>query len=145
MLRRRNKRKAQDSSKTKVFPWLFPGVVAIALFLICAGLRGLFHAADPKTVMGVLSDCFTVPGALLGGVAAISWVGTFGQFDILSYGAKKFLGRFFHPLSADMPDRFYDYREEKNKKGRTWLKRTFFVGLACLGMGCVMLIVYHVL
>lgn len=125
--------------------WMIPAALAVLLFALEVYRKHLFGATEAAAVCGILSDGFFLPGVLLGGVGAISWAATFGQFDMLAYSSRQFFGHFIRPLAADLPHSFYEYREEKNKKGRRWLVPTFFVGLICLVLSFVMLGLYYLL
>lgn len=125
--------------------WVVSLTVAVAFFVLCALSRDWAGAESGAALCGLLSDCFAVPGVVLGGVGGISWIATFGQFDMLAFGTRKFFGHFIRPLEKGLPGNFYEYREAKNQKGRTWLKETFFVGLAFLVVGGIMLALYYLL
>lgn len=127
----------------KYLPWLFSVIAALVLFFICAFSDGLFRADSSKDVLRILSDCFTVSGGVLLGVSLLSWISTFGQFDILSYGSRSFLGHFIPSLSRDLPSKFYEYKKEKDDKGRSWLKRTCVVGLVSILFSVIFLVLFY--
>lgn len=129
----------------KWLKWLRPGIPALLMFVLVAVIKKLFEAPDAQSAIGIVADCFTVPGVLLTGVGLITWTATFGQFDMLGYSTRRFFGHFFHGLSADLPADFYEYRKQKNDKGRVWLVHTFLVGIICLGLGVALLVVYFIL
>ena len=131
--------------KSKVTKWIAPCVTGIILFALNAWVQHLFGQETAAETMNVLSNCFTVPGVVLCGIALLGWIGTFGQFDMLSYGSRKFFGHFVHSLSDELPDHFYEYREMRNEQGRVWNKRPLWVGLVCLVCAVLSLVLYYVL
>ena len=126
-------------------PYLKPIIWAAAFFALGIMMTKIYQLDGIKEFFRDLSDCFLLPGALLSGGAAISWAGTFGTFDMLSYGSRSFFGIFIRPLAQDLPDHFYDYRKQKDEKGRSWSKETLFVGLISVGISVLALIVYYLL
>ncbi len=122
--------------------YLKPIIWAVTFFVLGVFVTKIYQFENVKEVIGDLSDCLLIPGVLLSGVAVISWAGTFGTFDMLSYGTKSFFGIFIRPLAEDLPSHFYDYRKQKDEKGRHWSKETLFVGLISLGISGLLLIVY---
>ncbi len=133
-------------------PYLVPIISAIALVLLCAFSKGMFnfpvYAADAftaKKLIGDLVDCFTLPGVLLMGMSGLGWISTFGFFDIISYGSRSFFGIFIRPLAKDLPSTFYDYRMEKEEKGRKWSKELLIVGAVAMALAIILLIVYLIL
>jgi hypothetical protein len=105
--------------------------------------RELFAQPDFRAAAGALSDCFLVPGVFMTGIGGISYISSRGGYDGLSYA----FARFSHILmptreNTRVPEHFYEYKQEKAKKGRAWLKHVFFTGLAALLISAVFLIVY---
>ncbi len=126
-------------------PYLKPLIWAAVFFALGIAVTKIYQAENVKAFFGDLSDCFLLPGVLLFGGAAISWAGTFGTFDMLAYGSRSFFGIFIRPLAQDLPSHFYDYRKQKDEKGRHWSKETLFVGLISIGVSALTLIVYYLL
>lgn len=121
--------------------WVIPAAVAVAIFIACAFINGLFKSESAYNTIRIICDCFTVSGAVLAGVGLLCWIASFGQFDILSYGTRNFVGHFIPPVSKKLPKSFYDYRKEKDEKGRKWPRETLFVGLIFLGLAVVFLVI----
>ena len=122
--------------------WLKPIIAAVVVLVLYALSFELFSAENMEELFKDLSDCFVVTGILLSGVGAISWAGTEGAFDMLAYGCKTFLGLFSKSYSKKLPKSFYDYKQERMKKNRPWLKQTLVVGLIVLVVGLMLLIPY---
>ncbi len=129
----------------KTNPYIKPISWALAFILLGVFLTKIYEITNAKDFIGDMSDCFMLPGVLISGVAGISWAGKFGTFDMISYGTKSFFGIFIPPLSRDLPTHFYDYRKQKEEKGRQWLRHSLQVGLACLALSIILLIVYLIL
>lgn len=132
-----------DQNKKNAY--LVPIIIAVVLAALCASLKKLFVFTTVQNLFGILSDCFMLPGVLLAGVGALGWIGSLGFFDIMSYGAKSFFGIFIKSLAEDLPHTFYDYRAQKDEKGRKWSKETIIVGLISLAISVLLLIVYLLL
>ena len=126
-------------------PYITPLLVAITLAVIYAIAKKIYVFDTVKTFVGELSNCFLLPGVLLGGAGAIGWIGTFGTYDMLSYGTRSFFGIFIKPLAADLPRTFYEYRVAKDEKGRKWSKETLIVGLISLAVSMILLLVYYLI
>ena len=119
-------------------------VAGIVVCLICAFQNELFGGGGTKEIFRMLSDCFVAPGILLSGIAAISWAGALGTFDMLGYGMKVLF--FFIPSVKEKTEKsFYDYRANKDEKGRKWLPEMLIVGLAFFLCGVICFIVYCLL
>jgi len=132
-----------DQNKKNAY--ITPAVIAAILVVLRAILSKVYVFTTVKDLFGNLSDCFLLPGVLLTGVALLGWIGTFGFFDILSYGSRSFFGIFIRPLAEDLPRTFYDYRVQKEEKGRKWSRETLIVGLIALGISVLLLIAYALL
>ena len=125
--------------------YVVPVIIAVFLAFVCAFVKNLFVFTTLKNLFGVLSDCFMLPGVLLAGVGALGWIASLGFFDIMSYGTRSFLGTFIKPLAEDLPHTFYEYRVQKDEKGRKWSKETVIVGLISLAISVLLLIVWFLL
>ena len=122
--------------------YLIWSIAAAVLFLLCAFMGDLFHVSDLKSVMGYLSDCFVIPGVVFAGAGAISWAGTFGVYDMLSYGFSMVWNQLVHP-KKQFPN-YMDYKDAKNEK-REWNREMLVVGVICLGFSFISLILYFLL
>ena len=92
-------------------------------------------------VITAFANCFTVPGLFLVGVAAIGWIASFGTFDMLAYGTRTLFATFIKPMAEKLPKTYYDYRAEKNEKGRSWSVETLIVGCAFFAVGMIFVII----
>ena len=128
--------------KKKIKKYIGPLVVAVAIFVTCMFANGgIFGENKAESLLYGICNCFTIPGIILTGIGAISWAGKFGTFDMLSFGTRSFFGIFIKPLSNDMPTNFYDYRKEKDEKGRKWSPELLIVGAIFLAVGLMLAVV----
>lgn len=126
----------------RIYGFIAPVTAGAAMFIMCAFCNGgLFGEHKAENILYALCNCFSLPGVMLSGVAAISWIGTFGTFDMLGYGSRSFFGIFIKPLSKELPRTFYDYRQQKEEKGRKWLKETLITGLVFLAIGLILMVI----
>lgn len=118
-------------------------IVAVVALMIWS--RRLFAAETVKEFMGLLSDCFLVPGVLFFGFGALSWASTKGVYDVLSFGGGSIM-RFFIPgMQREKYDNFYNYKMEKEKKGRTWFPEALICGAVTLLLSFLVYAVYAAL
>ena len=122
--------------------YLIWSVAAAVLFLLSAVMGDLFHATDAKSALGHLSDCFLIPSVVFVGAGAISWAGTFGVYDMLSYGFSMFWNQLVHPRTQ-FPN-YTDYKSARNGK-REWNREILVVGAICFAFSFVCLILYFFL
>ncbi len=126
--------------KLKPIHTLCYALVGLAIFFFAAFRFGLFDAVGAVKIFGLLSDAFLMPGILLSGVAAISWTGALGTYDMIGYGMQTLF--FFIPSVFEKRAKsFYDYRRAKEEKGRKWLFEMLIVGLVFLVLSAASLIV----
>ncbi len=126
--------------KFKPLHCLWYALVGLAVFVYVIGSFDLFHAENAVKVFEILSDACIIPGVLLAGVAAISWTGALGTYDMIGYGMQSLF--FFIPkVNETRAKTFYDYRRAKEEKGRRWLREMLVVGLVFIALGAVCLII----
>ncbi len=119
-------------------------VIGVVIFFFCAFQNNLFGQTLTREVLRILSDCFTITGILLSGVAAVSWAGSLGTFDMIGYGMKSLF--FFIPkVNSRTEKSFYDYRKRKEEKGRRWLPEMLVIGVAFLLCGVICVVVYSLI
>ena len=128
--------------KTNLIKYLVHIGVGLLLFGVCVSTRGVFDAASTQEMFGLLSDCFLVPGLVMGGIGLLSWVGSEGTFTMLRYGFSMVFNRLIHP-KEQFPG-YYEYATQRNEERKPWLKHSLIVGtgffvlsLICLGIYAV--------
>lgn len=119
--------------------------VACALFVACAGVWNLFGQTDTLSVIKVIADCFTLPGALYVGVALLGWAGSKGTFDIFGYSIGGLFYLFKREAYSKRRETFYDYRVKKDKDRKPFNLAMFLVGLAFLLLALVFTLVFAAL
>ena len=87
----------------------------------------------------MISDAFTVPGAVVGGAGALSWTASKGAYDIFGYVGSLVLDRLVpgHAVKKRQTVSYSEYRTRKEERGRRWLREWFVVGLADIVLGAV--------
>lgn len=127
----------------KYFPFAKWSLVAIAAIVFMFIYEQPFALEGAKEVVGAISDCFAVPGIVMTGIGALSYLGRLGAYDGISYVFSNFALHSIIPGTyKEKPGSFYDYKVAKDEKGRKWLSQLFFVGLVPLVISVMLLIAY---
>ena len=125
--------------------------VSIALCVAAAFavmmIKDVFSLTDAKSVFGVISDAFFVPGAILAGIGGLSRLGAAGAYDTFGYLFSRFA---FHNIwvtgaRRKKYDSLYDYKQKKDEKGRRWLPYALWTGVGAIGVSVLAIILYLVL
>ena len=126
--------------------YLKAGIFLLLAIAFCIWWEEPFAGENAQEVIGNLCDCFTVPGVIFLGISGLSWVARMGGFDSFGYIFSNFS---LHSLWMQRPKKkyesFYDYKQAKEEKGRTWLSHFAVLGGASLAVGIVLLIVYFLM
>lgn len=128
----------EGTSKTKKH-LIYAAASAVAV-LVIAAILGIFKASSTAEAIKIICDAFFAAGVLMGGVGILSWIGTSGSFDIFSYSAKV-IGYKFKPKAH--LENYYDYKQEKAKNRKPWLKELTICGAICILLAVVMLVIYN--
>ena len=135
----------QNQKQKKLVQGLVYGGILIAAILIFASIEGIFSLRDPKEILGVLSDACFVPGVLFTGVGAFSWISSKGGYDAFGYAFSSFsLHNLFPTKQPKKYKSLYDYKQEKDEKGRKWLPELLIIGLISLVLGALFLVLYFI-
>ena len=126
--------------------WAYITYIAVGMiiFFIGAAIWQLFSQTEPLQIVKVLSDCFTLPGALFLGISALSWIASKGTFDIFGYSMSG-LFSLWKKESYYKQESFYDYRVKKDEKRKPFNLPMFLVGAVFLLLGFVMMIAFLVM
>lgn len=116
------------------------GIGAVMAFVIMLA-RGVFDAEDIATVMKAVCDGFFGAGALLAGIAGLTYSSNEGTFDMLSFGVKQVVRVF--TVSKLERQSFYDYRKHKMENPKPVLF-LLLVGLGYLVLSGFFLLLYYV-
>ncbi len=121
-------------------------LIALTLTVAMFFVEAPFAEESVKEVFGKISDCFFVPGVVLSGIGALSYFSYLGAYDSFGYIFSNFA---LHSLIyREQPKKyksFYDYKQEKEEKGRKWSPHVLFVGLATLAISIIFFVVHALL
>ena len=112
---------------------LITAFCGVLLTLGVAWLRGVFEQTTFSEVSRVLSDAFLVTAALFMGIAGLTWISTFGMYDIMGFGCSSLFGRFI-PFDSvhKRKESYYDYKTKRDTRGRVWKIDMLVVGGICM-------------
>lgn len=120
--------------------------VTIGVILLIAALvawqRDLSGSESVKEAMGILSDCFFVPGVLFTGIGAISWASLTGLYDILGFGGGRAVRMLIPGMGKENYEDFYAYKQMKEKKGRNWKPHFLICGLLSILITITFYLIY---
>lgn len=133
-----------DNSKKNIRSWISNITIAILFFVSTASLLELFEVNSTQVIMRKLSDCFLVPGSVLGGIAGLCWIAAKGNFDMLSYGVSLFIGGMLHPTQKKESYLEYKMRQEEKNPTGAWPWRMLIVGLVCIALSMVFAVLFEV-
>ena len=122
------------NTRSRLFGDIATGVV---LFIITGVGRGLFAQAGLRDTLGIISDSFVIPGAILIGFALLSYISQTGVFDMLTYSVRSL-------VKTDNNEDFYAYRCRKKEK-RTQSHGTLFLGISFVIIGMIFLSLYLII
>ncbi len=117
-------------------------VIGCIIFLVGALGWGLFTETDPQRLLKIAADCATVPGVLLTGCSALSWMGKKGTFDLFGYSWSSFTGMFRKDSYNKRPETLYDYRMRKEETRKPYRISTLFVGLGFLAVAIILTVIF---
>lgn len=130
--------------KRRIISYAVSAGAILSLAIILAMKEGILEHTAAKDIFRIISDAMIIPGVLAMGVAAISWAGSLGTFDMIGYGVRCLF--FFLPKEKEKrPKTFYDYKVKKDESGRHWLTETLIVGGGATVLGIISLTVYFVI
>ena len=121
-------------------------VVALFFTVIMFVLEKPFSAEGAGEIIGLISNCFAVPGVLLTGLGVLSYLSSLGAYDGLAYMFSNFsLHSLIPGHQKEKPGTLYEYKKMKDEKGRKWIPYALQVGLVMLGISVILLIIYFVI
>ena len=134
-----------DKQKLRL-KYIRTGVFVRLAIGLCVWLEKPFAAETAKETVGLLCDCFTVPGIMFLGIGGLTWVAHMGAFDSFGYIFRNFS---LHNVWMTKPKKkyesFYDYKQAKDEKGRPWLTHFAVLGAISLAVGFLLLGVYSLM
>lgn len=125
--------------------------IRIVLLIVCvlgitlwiSSAQGLFKQTDKSEIFKILSDAFFIPGVLVFGMGALIWCGNEGTFDMLAYGVRQFFGLFKRNPLDEKYKSFYDYREAKKQRKKSF-GYLLIIGGCCLALSALFAYLYYV-
>ena len=130
-------------SKKTLWTYLITAGVGLLITLLVLIIRSTFTQTAAIIIYQDLCDAFFIPGASFLCVGALVWASNGGAFDMLRYGAIRFVDRFRKDVINRKYHTFYDYREAQKSKHRSFLY-FFLVGLAFVVVAVVFYAVFKV-
>ena len=131
-----------NDGQNKRLKYIKTGVFMLLAIALCVWLEDPFSAETPVELIGILCDCFTVPGVIFLGIGALTWVAHQGGFDSFGYMFSNFsLHNLWVTKQKKKYETFYDYKQAKDEKGRPWLTHFAVLGACSLGIGLILLVI----
>lgn len=135
-----------DELKRKKLTYLWWALIAFSLVALMAVFRKPFAEENTKKIVGEISNCFFVPGVVMSGIGALSYLSAKGAYDSFGYIFSNF--SLHSIIYRDQPKKYeslYDYKMKKDEKGRKWFKHMLVVGLCTLSVSILVFVVYAIL
>ena len=137
----------EAAEKRRRFLWRY-GFGTLVLFTLAAAMawwKNLFAAKNAAAVFRILADSFTVPGAVYAGLGGLSFFASKGAYDSFAYIFNNFALHNLFPLKY--PKKYislYEYKQDKNEKGRTWWPHLLWLGCGALAFSLLCTILFFV-
>lgn len=132
----------QKAKRLVIIRWV---MIAISAFIAMLFIEKPYEMQEAKQVLGSLSNCFVVPGVIFTGIGGLTFIASRGGYDSFGYMISNFSLHSLIPGSHPKKYKsFYDYKQEKDDKGRKWLPHSLFTGLVNLVFGILLLIFYAI-
>ena len=134
-----------QAGKSKKILWTYLITVGIGLLiaLLVLIIRSTFTQTAAMIIYQDLCDAFFIPGASFLCFGALVWASNGGAFDMLKYGAIRFVDRFRKDVVNRKYHTFFDYREAQKSKHKSFLY-FLLVGLAFVVLAVVFYAVFKV-
>ena len=132
----------QDKIKKRI-GFIKACVFWLVAFIACLIIEDPFTKTEAQEVMMALCNSFTTPGVIFAGIAGLSYIAYLGGYDGIGYAFSNFgLHNVFTTRQPKKYKDFFEYKQERDEKGRHWLPQYLIVGGASLAIGVILLIVY---
>lgn len=133
--------------RQKLMTFVKWGIVCFALAVLCFFfVEKPYAETELREVIGRISNCFAVPGVVIGGIGGLSYVSYRGGYDGLGYAFSNF--GLHNIWTTRQPKRYkslYEYKEAKDQTGRKWLPEALIVGLGFIAIGLLLTLIYCIL
>ena len=135
-----------EKKKINKVTYLVTGSIFLVIAMVFMWNDGIFEKEGSKEVIGSISNGFFAAGGLYTGIGALSYIGSKGTYDTLSYGFTKIgIHQLIPGLPKDIPESFYEYKKAKEEKGRIWFPNLFFIGLTGVLLSVIFVVLYSFL
>lgn len=124
----------------KVLKYLIPSLLCAIITIVILAARHSFVKSG-KSLMIDLCDAFSVSGGILLCYGILVLLTNGGAFDMFAFGFIRFGELFKRDLSQKKYDTYYEYRESRQEKKRSFW-HFILIGGAFLIVGIIFLIVY---
>ena len=102
-----------------------------------------FDGQGGSYIVGALSNSFALPGVLLFGMGALSFIYHIGGYDSLGFSIKKFgLHNLLPGVGRESSRTLYEYKEKRKKDRGEYRPYMLAVGLCFLAVGAALSLVY---
>ena len=127
----------------KYFHYIKWTIVAVVFVILMFVYENPFSADSPKDTVGLVSNCFAVPGIILTSLGILSYLSFLGAYDGIAYTFTNFsLHSLIPGRQKEKPGTLYEYKKAKDEKGRRWIPQALQIGIVTLGISLILLIVY---
>ena len=133
-----------QSSERRWLPYVITASVLAAITLLIAWAEKGYTTTNTWVLLGSWGDSFAISGVMGVALGALVWASNGGVFDIFAYGGRVFVRKFKKDYKDHKYPSYYDYREAKKSRKRSFLYM-IIVGSVFLLIGGILLIVYRVL
>ena len=127
------------------FTYLKTFCALLCAVILCFFIERPYLGESTAEVIGNISDCFTVPGVIFAGIGVLSYISAIGGYDSFAYAFSRFAlhNLWFRKRTGEYSN-LYEYKAERDKRGRRWFPNMLNVGLASASLGVILLAVYFV-
>lgn len=122
--------------------YLTGAVTGLVIALVVCLTKDLFKQTDTGMIFRILCDAFFIPGIILAGIGVMTYLSSQGLYDGLTYSfASMARYRKSHSESDKTPKSYFDYKNNKKRRGASW--HLVFVGVGFVVIGLVFYLIYN--
>lgn len=122
--------------------WIISVAVLLALTVGFMFIEKVFAASGAKDALDRLSNAFFVAGLIYAAAGGFSFVAAMGGFDSFTYIFSNFALHSLIPTKQPKKYKnYYDYKTEKDEKGRHWLPHLLILGGGMIIVSVILLAV----
>ena len=122
--------------------YLTGAVIGLVIALVVCLTKDLFKQTDTSMVLRILCDAFFIPGIVLAGIGVLTYLSSQGLYDGLTYSfASMARHRKNNPGDDKTPKSYFDYKNNKKRRGASW--HLVIVGVGFVVIGVVFYLIYN--